>query len=76
MVKKTMFYSHVICLGTKIWRLVHKICPAFYSHVICLGTKIEKTIPELVEEFYSHVICLGTKIITPAKRPVSSFTVT
>ncbi len=35
-----MFYSHVICLGTKIG---HDTCgdrSVFYSHVICLGTKM------------------------------------
>nr|DAY52338.1 MAG TPA: hypothetical protein [Caudoviricetes sp.] len=35
-----MFYSHVICLGTKIYLSGILLCLQFYSHVICLGTKI------------------------------------
>ena len=34
------FYSHVICLGTKIQLLTLTDASWFYSHVICLGTKI------------------------------------
>ena len=37
------FYSHVICLGTKIWAKGHNKTLLFYSHVICLGTKIHDT---------------------------------
>ena len=39
-VKVTQFYSHVICLGTKIIVDMVEDGIAFYSHVICLGTKI------------------------------------
>ena len=35
-----VFYSHVICLGTKIVMLGVRVVRLFYSHVICLGTKI------------------------------------
>ena len=42
-IKHTLeFYSHVICLGTKIRFCAHFGIPPFYSHVICLGTKIIK----------------------------------
>ena len=34
------FYSHVICLGTKIQIMAVTLKCAFYSHVICLGTKM------------------------------------
>ena len=34
------FYSHVICLGTKIQEYEFATIQMFYSHVICLGTKI------------------------------------
>nr|DAY52339.1 MAG TPA: hypothetical protein [Caudoviricetes sp.] len=37
------FYSHVICLGTKILKLQAWYVFMFYSHVICLGTKIESS---------------------------------
>ena len=60
---KREFYSHVICLGTKI-RIRKDFCAIpFYSHVICLGTKIRLTICFRLMQFYSHVICLGTKIV-------------
>ena len=36
----TGFYSHVICLGTKIMFNALLALELFYSHVICLGTKI------------------------------------
>ena len=36
-----MFYSHVICLGTKIVCSNTRYRKMFYSHVICLGTKID-----------------------------------
>ena len=39
-VKVTQFYSHVICLGTKICDRIALVDTKFYSHVICLGTKI------------------------------------
>ena len=58
-----MFYSHVICLGTKIISWVFRIYPQFYSHVICLGTKIVSNAQIVGTTFYSHVICLGTKIV-------------
>ena len=35
-----LFYSHVICLGTKIIDKEYSVEVVFYSHVICLGTKI------------------------------------
>ena len=57
-----MFYSHVICLGTKIMRVDRFRDALFYSHVICLGTKITLSLNSLSSLFYSHVICLGTKI--------------
>ncbi len=57
-----LFYSHVICLGTKMNRVVPFNGIGFYSHVICLGTKILKLQAWYVFMFYSHVICLGTKI--------------
>ena len=36
----TEFYSHVICLGTKIYYIKYSNHFLFYSHVICLGTKM------------------------------------
>ena len=57
-----MFYSHVICLGTKISLLLVYTISGFYSHVICLGTKITFSWRCWTWKFYSHVICLGTKI--------------
>ena len=36
----TEFYSHVICLGTKIKSKSKQCDVRFYSHVICLGTKM------------------------------------
>ena len=57
-----MFYSHVICLGTKISISHISSATAFYSHVICLGTKILARVNRIKLKFYSHVICLGTKI--------------
>ena len=39
-----MFYSHVICSGTKIKTTLKGEKLEFYSHVICSGTKIEKTV--------------------------------
>ena len=38
---RKMFYSHVICLGTKIDEEISFSIVEFYSHVICLGTKIQ-----------------------------------
>ena len=35
-----MFYSHVICSGTKIDAICELYSNLFYSHVICSGTKI------------------------------------
>ena len=60
---KLQFYSHVICLGTKIVVCGFWIHKSFYSHVICLGTKILLSSKFFKSVFYSHVICLGTKII-------------
>ena len=57
-----LFYSHVICLGTKIDEKILLIESMFYSHVICLGTKINLRRYHSAFLFYSHVICLGTKI--------------
>ena len=57
-----MFYSHVICLGTKIWCPQNSVIKMFYSHVICLGTKMCLTQTYQSLKFYSHVICLGTKM--------------
>ena len=37
-----MFYSHVICSGTKIDTNTKQIVEMFYSHVICSGTKIKQ----------------------------------
>ena len=62
--KLQVFYSHVICLGTKMLLLKEDGRLVFYSHVICLGTKIRSTSAEMLFAFYSHVICLGTKINT------------
>ena len=56
------FYSHVICLGTKIDSVHAVLYCMFYSHVICLGTKMESELKFGACEFYSHVICLGTKM--------------
>ena len=58
------FYSHVICLGTKILCKVIVYTTTFYSHVICLGTKISLCVHVFIDRFYSHVICLGTKIVS------------
>nr|DAY52337.1 MAG TPA: hypothetical protein [Caudoviricetes sp.] len=57
-----MFYSHVICLGTKMCLTQTYQSLKFYSHVICLGTKITLSLNSLSSLFYSHVICLGTKM--------------
>ena len=40
LINAVKFYSHVICLGTKMAskQLINAV--KFYSHVICLGTKI------------------------------------
>ena len=59
-----MFYSHVICLGTKISCPSSQFLNSFYSHVICLGTKIYLLFIIMPYGFYSHVICLGTKILS------------
>ena len=56
------FYSHVICLGTKMLNHAGQLIFVFYSHVICLGTKIDMVLETQPKMFYSHVICLGTKI--------------
>ena len=58
------FYSHVICLGTKITLSLNSLSSLFYSHVICLGTKMQRTHFCQWILFYSHVICLGTKIVS------------
>ena len=42
--KSNKFYSHVICLGTKIYDAKEVKILMFYSHVICLGTKMIKQI--------------------------------
>ena len=39
--QELQFYSHVICLGTKIAMNFNDLQNSFYSHVICLGTKID-----------------------------------
>ena len=36
-----VFYSHVICSGTKIQNYPSRQLDGFYSHVICSGTKIQ-----------------------------------
>ena len=71
-----MFYSHVICLGTKMCRIdcVHN--RMFYSHVICLGTKMCRIDCVHNRMFYSHVICLGTKIGYERYKGRICFTVT
>ena len=60
--RDALFYSHVICLGTKITLSLNSLSSLFYSHVICLGTKISIKKGTTTTTFYSHVICLGTKI--------------
>ena len=35
-----LFYSHVICSGTKIELGLFQLRLKFYSHVICSGTKM------------------------------------
>ena len=67
------FYSHVICLGTKITLSLNSLSSLFYSHVICLGTKMHNEQTVVDSSFYSHVICLGTKIVLPFYRTVLSF---
>ena len=53
-----MFYSHVICLGTKIVICSRDNRRTFYSHVICLGTKISNlALPTFVyHHFQIHYI--------------------
>ena len=53
-----MFYSHVICLGTKMCRHTLNSNLQFYSHVICLGTKISNlALPTFVyHHFQIHYI--------------------
>ena len=53
-----MFYSHVICLGTKIDSPGASASGLFYSHVICLGTKISNlALPTFVyHHFQIHYI--------------------
>ena len=70
------FYSHVICLGTKIHLLLDNSIILFYSHVICLGTKIYVIYWYIDRMFYSHVICLGTKIVELIRICFQCFTVT
>ena len=70
------FYSHVICLGTKILLSACRLGLKFYSHVICLGTKISKIVRFGTVRFYSHVICLGTKIEQWCDEHGRGFTVT
>ena len=52
------FYSHVICLGTKIIMAGQRQPTEFYSHVICLGTKISNlALPTFVyHHFQIHYI--------------------
>ena len=54
----TGFYSHVICLGTKICTDLFLQQLLFYSHVICLGTKISNlALPTFVyHHFQIHYI--------------------
>ena len=70
------FYSHVICLGTKIHCNAGDERIVFYSHVICLGTKMKQIISFHAFKFYSHVICLGTKIPNMLFAIAVGFTVT
>ena len=70
------FYSHVICLGTKISNYIFWMWFWFYSHVICLGTKIYIVVDRTQSVFYSHVICLGTKIDPAQESIFYGFTVT
>ena len=53
-----MFYSHVICLGTKMKEVSKMQRYQFYSHVICLGTKISNlALPTFVyHHFQIHYI--------------------
>ena len=71
-----MFYSHIICLGTKIVLVVVTEWNRFYSHIICLGTKIWRQKQWEIMQFYSHIICLGTKIKAYRKDFTVCFTVT
>ena len=71
-----MFYSHVICLGTKIIAYTFYQLSWFYSHVICLGTKMCRIDCVHNRMFYSHVICLGTKIGYERYKGRICFTVT
>ena len=70
------FYSHVICLGTKIDWGISVMDYRFYSHVICLGTKMGASTSFLIVQFYSHVICLGTKMQAGQGNQQVGFTVT